>query len=51
MPWKETCILEQRVKFVIDCEESEESVSELCRWYGISRKTGSNWLRRSQKKV
>ncbi len=46
MPWKETCIMEQRVKFVIDYEESEESVSELCRWYGISRKTGHKWLAR-----
>ena len=46
MPWEETCIVEQRLKFVLAHEESEETVSELCRFSGISRKTGYKWLAR-----
>ena len=44
MVWKETCVMDQRMSFVVSCLESEESISELCRHYGISRKTGHKWL-------
>lgn len=40
MPWKETCAMKERIKFVLDYLEDELSMSELCREYGISRKTG-----------
>lgn len=40
MPWKETCAMEERIKFVFDYLEGELSMSALCREYGISRKTG-----------
>ena len=46
MPWRETCIMDQRMSFVIACLENEESISALCRHYGISRKTGYKWLGR-----
>ncbi len=46
MPWRETCIMDQRMSFVVACLESDESVSELCRHYGISRKSGHKWLGR-----
>jgi putative transposase len=46
MPWKETCAVEERLKFVLDCQEGEFSKAALCRIYGISRPTGDKWLAR-----
>jgi putative transposase len=46
MPWKETRVTDQRMKFVVEYEFEEESVAELCRKFGISRKTGYKWLER-----
>ena len=46
MPWKETCAMEERMKFVLECLEGEWSKAELCRIYGISRPTGDKWLLR-----
>lgn len=46
MSWNETCIMEERMRFVVACLEGLESVSELCRCFGISRKTGHKWLER-----
>ena len=40
MPWKETCAVDERMGFIVDWQRDEETVSELCRRYGISRKTG-----------
>jgi transposase InsO family protein len=54
MPWKETDVMKERVKFILEWErlwneyEGEVNVSELCRKYGISRETGYYWLRRYQ---
>jgi transposase len=38
--------MDQRMCFVATCLEGHESVSELCRHFGISRKTGHKWLGR-----
>src|SRR5262249_8040991 len=47
MPWKESCPMTERVKFIAACaEESEVSFAELCRGFGISRETGYKWLAR-----
>ncbi len=46
MPWKETCAVDQRMRFVVACETEEDTMVELCRGYGISRKTGYKWLGR-----
>ena len=46
MPWKETDVLSQRVEFVVRSLGGGESVSSLCREFGVSRKTGHKWLRR-----
>ena len=46
MPWKETCAVEERLKFVLECQEGECSKAALCRLYGISRPTGDKWLAR-----
>jgi transposase InsO family protein len=46
MPWKETCAMNERLGFVLEVECGERTVSELCRVFGISRKTGYKWLER-----
>ncbi len=46
MPWKETSPMSQRKQFVNLHLQGEHSVSELCRRFGISRKTGYKWLAR-----
>lgn len=40
MPWKETCPMEERIKFISHYLEGELSMAALCREFGISRKTG-----------
>lgn len=46
MPWKETGPVEERMKFIAHYLEAEYSMVDLCRYYGISRKTGYKWIRR-----
>lgn len=46
MPWKETCAMEERMRFVSECLTREWTMSQLCRDYHISRKTGYKWLNR-----
>lgn len=46
MPWKETCAMNERLKFVADNLEQDQSISELCRHYGISRPTAYKWIER-----
>lgn len=48
MPWKETCTMEERIKFVVEVERADDSIAKLCKVYGISRKTGYKWLNRWQ---
>ena len=44
MPWKETCPVNEKMKFVVAYQEGNESMAALCRHFGISRKTGYKWL-------
>lgn len=44
MPWKEISPMDQRKQFVKMSLQGEHSVAELCRRFGISRKTGHKWL-------
>ncbi|AWM27848.1 Mobile element protein (plasmid) [Sinorhizobium fredii CCBAU 25509] len=38
--------MDERLGFVGDCLEGEETMTALCAAYGISRKTGYKWLGR-----
>lgn len=38
--------MNERVKFIADYLQAEETFSELCELYGISRKTGYKWVER-----
>lgn len=46
MPWKATEVVEERTRFVLEYESGEWTMSELCRIYGIARKTGYEWAGR-----
>ena len=46
MPWKETFVMDERVGFIAACLGGEETMTELCRRFAISRKTGYKWLER-----
>lgn len=48
MSWKETCAMEERVKFIAALLTNEHSMSELCRRAGVSRITGYKWWKRYQ---
>ena len=39
MPWKETCVMDERMRFIARLLDGE-SMSRLCEEFGISRKTG-----------
>ena len=47
MSWKDVCVMSQRVEFVSLASAEGANVSELCRRFGVSRKTGDKWLSRS----
>src|SRR5512133_623072 len=46
MPWTETCVVDQRMQFIVAHGKDEASVAELCRQFGISRKTAYKWIAR-----
>ena len=46
MPWKETCVMDERLKFVAAYLGQESSMAALCQQFGISRKTGYNLVHR-----
>src|SRR5437763_15639581 len=39
MPWKESSVMDERIRFVIRLQDGE-SMASVCREFGISRKTG-----------
>lgn len=46
MPWRETCAMDERMRFVGEALADEASMTALCADYGISRTTGYKWLGR-----
>ena len=50
MPWTETSVMEERLRFVARLLEGEP-MSEVCREFGISRKTGSKLFERYRERV
>lgn len=46
MPWRETCSMDQRRRFIGDWLRDDWTLTELCHAYGISRPTGHKWLER-----
>jgi transposase InsO family protein len=46
MPWKETCAMKERSRFVVEYGSGRFTMAELCRVFGISRETGYKWVER-----
>ncbi len=46
MPWEDVSPMEQKLKFVSAFASGHFTKTELCREYGISRKTGDKWINR-----
>ena len=46
MPWKETCIVDQRLEFIADYLKGRDSITRLCELYGVSRPTAYKWIAR-----
>jgi len=46
MPWKSETVMDQRIEFVVRAKTKEDSFSELCREFEISRPTGYLWQKR-----
>jgi putative transposase len=46
MPWKETCVMDERVKFIADWLSQGYTITELSERYEVSRKTLYKWLDR-----
>lgn len=46
MPWLETDVRDQRIRFVIAASHPDANVTATCRAFGISRTTGYKWLDR-----
>jgi len=48
MAWRESSVMEQRLRFVVLASRKQRNVTQLCREFGISRQTGYVWLKRYQ---
>jgi len=46
MVWKTSSVMDEKLRFVFEYEQDEQTMSELCNRFGISRETGYVWLRR-----
>jgi putative transposase len=46
MPWKVTDVVDERTRFVLEYDSESFTMAELCRIYGIARKTGYLWVER-----
>jgi transposase len=46
MPWTETHVVDQRTEFVLRVLRNAERFGDLCREFGVSRKTGYKWKER-----
>jgi len=48
MIWRETCAVDERMRFVMTVEKQQESFAAVCRQFGVSRRVGYKWLARYQ---
>lgn len=46
MPWKETCVMEQRKEFIKEYMKGTDNFKKLCEQFEISEKTGHKWKNR-----
>lgn len=46
MSWKETCAMDERIKFIDVLLTSGRTMTEVCEFFNVSRKTGHKWRAR-----
>jgi len=46
MPWLKVEPMDERFRFITEVQTGQHALAELCRQFGISRKTGHKWLAR-----
>jgi len=46
MAWKTSSVMDEKLRFVFEYERDEQTMTELCSRFEISRETGYVWLRR-----
>lgn len=46
MGWRETCAVDERMRFMVAAEKGEESFAAICRRFEVSRRVGYKWLAR-----
>ena len=46
MPWKTSSVVDERARFILEYERNEQTMTDLCEIYQISRTTGYYWLER-----
>ena len=46
MPWKETCVMDQKIQMIGDWLDRDYGITELSKMYGLSRKTVYKWIAR-----
>jgi transposase InsO family protein len=46
MPFKETCVMDEKLRFIAACLKDERTMTGLCETFGISREWGYELLRR-----
>jgi transposase InsO family protein len=50
MAWKTSSAMDEKIRFVIEYERDEQTMTDLCSTFGISRECGYTWLRRYRQK-
>ncbi len=48
MPWKETCVMDQKIQMISNWLSGEYNITELSRIHAVSRKTLYKWIERYQ---
>jgi transposase InsO family protein len=46
MPWRKSSVMEEKLRFILEYEQRERTMTELCQRYQIARETGYVWVRR-----
>lgn len=49
MPWKETHVMDEKIKFIAEVKKDESTIKDICEYHGISRPTGYKWIDRYEK--
>jgi len=44
MPWKQTCPMDEKIRFIAAVKSGQDSFAEICRQFHISRKSGSKLM-------